>query len=178
MLRLADGSSIELGSDSALSVALGNRQRVVTLYKGEAFFTVAADAGRPFVVQAAGGSTQALGTAFNIKTVEGMAIVTVTEHAVLVAAPAGEQVVLAEGQQVRYGPAGLAAVVAADLPGVLGWQRNRLVFQDAPLGEVVADLARYSRGGIIITDEPLRRLPVTAVFDAEDRKSTRLNSSH
>src|SRR3546814_20752589 len=39
MLRLADGSSIELGSDSALSVALGNRQRVVTLYKGEAFFT-------------------------------------------------------------------------------------------------------------------------------------------
>src|SRR3546814_17289373 len=78
MLRLADGSSIELGSDSALSVALGNRQRVVTLYKGEAFFTVAADAGRPFVVQAAGGSAQALGTAFNIKTVEGMAIVTVT----------------------------------------------------------------------------------------------------
>src|SRR3546814_17597567 len=91
MLRLADGSSIELGSDSALSVALGNRQRVVTLYKGEAFFTVAADAGRPFVVQAAGGSTQALGTAFNIKTVEGRAIVTVTEHAVLVAARSEER---------------------------------------------------------------------------------------
>src|SRR3546814_18064577 len=96
-----------------------------------------------------------------------MAIGTVAELAVRVAAPAGEPVVVAEGQQVGYGPAGLAAVVAADLPGVLGWQRNRLVFQDAPLGEVVADLARYSRGGIIITDEPLRRLPVTAVFDAD-----------
>lgn len=165
-LRLADGSSIELGSDSALSVSLGSRERLVTLYKGEAFFTVAADAGRPFMVKAAGGSTQALGTAFNIKAVADSVIVTVAEHAVVVAAPAGEQVVLAEGQQVRYGPAGLAAVVAADLPDVLGWRRNRLVFQDAPLGDVVADLQRYCHGRVLIADEGLRRLPVTAVFDA------------
>lgn len=170
-VRLADGSSIELGSDSALSVALGSRERAVTLHNGEAFFTVAPDAGRPFVVKAGGGSTRALGTAFNIKAVADSVIVTVAEHAVIVAAPAGGEVVLAERQQVRYGPAGLATVVAADLPDVLGWRRNRLVFQDAPLGDVVADLQRYCHGRVLIADEGLRSLPVTAVFDADQAEA-------
>ena len=46
------------------------------------------------------------------------------------------------------------------------WRRDRLVFQDAPLGEVVADLERTRGGRIVLTDQRLRALPVTAVFDA------------
>lgn len=166
-LLLADGSKIELGGDTAISVALRRSERIVTLHGGEAFFTVAADAGRPFIVKTAGGSTRALGTAFNIKTLGDAATVTVTEHAVLVAAPSGEQVAVTEGRQVRYDTGGLGAATPADLADVLGWQRNRLIFQGAPLGDVVADLQRYSRGRVIITDAALRNLPVTAVFDAD-----------
>lgn len=171
-LRLADGSQVELGSDSALSVDFGSGTRLVTLYRGEAYFSVAADAARPFIVRAAGGRTRALGTAFNVKSIGGLVTVTVTEHAVEVAAPRSGQIGgglarVAEGQQVRYGTDGLSAVAAADLAGALGWRQNRLIFQDLPLGAVVADLARYSRSRFVITDGALESLPVTGVFDTD-----------
>ncbi len=49
---------------------------------------------------------------------------------------------------------------------VEAWRRDRLIFQDALLGDVIADLERYRGGRILMTSSALRRMPVTAVFDA------------
>lgn len=165
-ISLKDGSEVQLNSASAISVEIGQGARIITLHRGEAHFSVAPDAARPFIVRAAGGETRALGTAFDVKIVSGGAIVTVTEHAVAVRAPDGQTGNAVEGQQIRYGAAGLSDAKAVDIAGAMAWRRNRLVFYDAPLGEVLADLERHRLGRIIVTDARLKTLPVTAVFDS------------
>jgi transmembrane sensor len=165
-VTLADGSTVELAGGSALSVAFDATARRLELVEGQAFFSVVPDASRPFVVAAAEGRIRALGTAFNVKRMGETVIVTVTEHRVEVSTGSGRKVEVGQGQQVRYVARELEAPRPADLRAVEGWRRDRLIFQDAPLAEVVADLERSRGGRIVLTDSRLRALPVTAVFDA------------
>lgn len=81
---LADGSALELGSDTALSVRFDSRQRQLTLHRGQAYFQVAADATRRFSVRAGQGISTALGTQFDVKLLDDIVTVSVTEHAVAV----------------------------------------------------------------------------------------------
>lgn len=162
---LEDGTTVELAAASSLSVDFTAGARRVVLHDGEAFFKVARETARPFIVEAAGGQTQALGTAFDIKRQGSDVTVAVAEHSVAVST-GGTRTVVEQGQQVRYGQQRLGAVRAADLGQVEAWRRDRLVFQEASLGDVIADLERYRGGRIVITDSRLRDIPVTAVFDA------------
>lgn len=165
-ISLEDGSTVELAGASSLSVDFAAGARRVVLHDGEAFFKVSRDAARPFIVEAAAGRTQALGTAFDIKLQGDAVSVAVVEHSVQVSVEGRGHVVVEAGQQVRYGRQRLGAVRDADLRQVEAWRRDRLVFQEAPLGEVIADLERYRGGRIVVTDSRLRDIPVTAVFDA------------
>jgi transmembrane sensor len=164
-IALQDGSTVELAAASALSVDFVADLRRVVLHEGEAFFNVVRDPVRPFLVEAAGGRTRALATAFDVKFVGDSVAVSVIERSVEVSIEDASQVV-GEGQQVRYGRRKIGAVHEADLGQVEAWRRDRLIFQEAPLGEVVADLERYRGGRIVLTESGLRDLPVTAVFDA------------
>lgn len=164
-ITLEDGSTVELAGSSSLSVDFSAEARRVVLHDGEAFFDVARDTTRPFVVQAADGSSQALGTTFDVKRQGAEVTVAVVEHAVAVSS-AGSRVVVEQGQQLRYGARGAGKVHEADLSQVEAWRRDRLIFHETPLAEVVADLERYRGGRIVVTDARLRRIPVTAVFDA------------
>ena len=65
-VTLEDGSRIELNADTAIAKHYSGGRRRLTLLKGEAWFTVACDPLRPFVVEAAGGTMTALGTSFDI----------------------------------------------------------------------------------------------------------------
>ena len=163
-VALEDGSTVELAGSSSLSVDFSAEARRVVLHDGEAFFDVARGT-RPFVVQAADGSSQALGTSFNVKRQGTEVTVAVVEHAVAVSS-AGSRVVVEQGQQIRYGTRRLGKVGEADLAQVEAWRRDRLIFHETPLGEVIADLERYRGGRIVMTDARLRDIPVTAVFDA------------
>ena len=163
-VTLDDGSTVELAGASSLSVAFSTDVRRVVLHGGEAFFAVARDEGRPFVVEAADGQSQALGTKFDIRRQGAEVTVAVAEHAVAVSI-IGRRVVVEQGQQVRYGGRGVGPVRPADLARVGAWRRDRLVFHETPLGEVIADLERYRGGRIVMTSSRLRGLPVTAEFD-------------
>lgn len=168
-LSLPDGSQVELASNTALSVAFDKRQREVRLLRGQAYFQVAADASRPFVVVSAQGRSRALGTAFDVARGEDdSVVVTVTEHAVEVSSASGQRADVGSGYRLRYGAQGLGAVETADLGTALAWRRDRLAFRSAPLGEVAQALARHRRGTILVTDAQLAELPVTAVFDVHD----------
>ena len=166
---LEDGSAVELGSDSALSVSFDARQRRLTLHRGQAYFQVAADPGRRFSVRAGAGTTTALGTQFDIKLLDGLVTVSVTEHAVAVQPqPGSEPVTVAAGWQLRYGESGHAAPLRFDQAAALAWRQDRLVFDDEPLANVLAELQRYQRGPIFLMDAALAALPVTAAFRASD----------
>ncbi len=166
-VALGDGSIAELSTDTAISITFDKRERHIRLIQGEAWFQVSRDeSGRPFVVEAAGGTTTALGTAFAVATEENEVLVTVTEHAVQISA--GSQLIRVEaGQSCRYGGAAPARATVSDAAS-LAWRQGRLVFVSRPLGEVVLALDRWRTGRTIITDDRLAAHLVTLMIDTKD----------
>ncbi len=168
MVPLADGSRIELGPRSAISLDFDEGKRNVTLLKGQAWFEVAPDAGRPFSVLVARGSVTALGTSFDISTTGERTEVTVAQHRVRVMA-GGPAIIVDEGEQSAFGP-GAAAVdpYRVQVDHVTAWRRGKLIFDDRPLTEVVSVLGHYLRGYILILDPSIRERRVSGVFDAAE----------
>lgn len=174
-ISLPDGSLIELGPASAVAVQYTPEQRRVRLVSGLAYFVVAASGdgeARPFVVATTKGSARALGTRFTVGHKGESVEVTVVEHAVEVAAtsPDGEvaRVLVSQGQAVRYRDAGLGEVRTVNPDHSTAWRRGRLIFDHMPLAEVVAELNRYRRGRIVITDPNLASRQVSGVFSTDD----------
>jgi len=164
-IALADGSSVDLSTGTALSVDFSPTRRRVTLLSGAAFFTVAPDRGRPFSVKADNGQTTALGTAFEVAHIGPSVRVTVTESAVAVEA-AGQNLRLTAGQAAEYDTTRLTAIAKPADPAVaLAWREGRLVFLATPLGEVVAALDRWRPGMTQVMDQQLASRPVTAIID-------------
>lgn len=177
-IDLPDGSVVELSTDSAIALHFNKNERRITLIEGAAYFTVTSmgpTENRPFVVEGANGTAMALGTQFAVErlpdadTVE----VTVAEHDVRVTlsdtAGSARQVVLSPGQSVRYSPAaGLGKVSPRDVEQATAWRRGRLIFDQVPLSEVVAELNRYRRGRIVITGSTLANRKVSGVFRVDD----------
>ena len=168
-IALADGSGILLNTASAVSVDFSEQQRTVTLHDGEAFFTVAADARRPFVVQTDAGRIQALGTPFDVKQQDDHVTVTVFEHTVKITNATGQVMQkLAETQQLDFSRDSLATAAPVNLQRAAAWHKQRMVFQDQPLATVVAELERYRPGKIIILSDAIKNLPITGVFGIAD----------
>jgi len=168
-IRLSDGSVAHLNSNSALAVRIDGNQRQLTLLQGEAWFEVSPDATRPFQVHAEHGTVTALGTAFNIRLRNSQAEVSVTQHSVAIDVEQAEghtqHAVVGEGRQLVYdAQAGLGPIKAIDRQTVTAWQRGTLVFENQPLGEVMAELNRYHRGYLLISDDSIAERRVNGVF--------------
>nr|MBP8827156.1 FecR domain-containing protein [Nitrospira sp.] len=168
-VTLADGSIVQLNTDTALSVSITEHGRRLTLHRGEAFFTVAPDAARPFEVEAGRGAIRALGTAFNVRTGSDRTTVTVTEHSIRIRLGKETSAEVHAGERLRYRPDGwIDPIETADMDRALAWRHHRLIFENQPLPEVLAELARYRSGRLVILrDESLKTLPVTGSFDTE-----------
>jgi transmembrane sensor len=168
---LADGSKLVLGAKTVVEVALAPRERRVRLISGEAYFKVARDARRPFIVAADGATVRVLGTAFDVRTGDGRVRVAVAQGAVEVEpAIEGESVApprrLEGGQGVvvagdgRYEPGGGLSKDAG------AWRNGQLRYDDVPLSEIVADANRYLDGEIRLGTAELGALRVTTAFRA------------
>ncbi len=164
---LEDGSTVQLAPQSALDVSFSAGERRLRLYEGEAWFKVAPNPARPFIVEAAGGSVRALGTAFDVQVLDDGANVTVTEHRVRIS-HAGQQAEAEEGQALHYGAQGLSALRRVDPDQQLAWRERRLVFRDEPLAQVLQRLQPYSPAHLLLTDSRLADLRVTAAVPARE----------
>jgi transmembrane sensor len=168
-VQLSDGSVVHLNGNSALTLRLDERHRELVLLEGEAWFEVQPDAARPFRVKAGSGAVTALGTAFNIRLRGGRTEVSVTEHRVAVdlmehPADGPPRTILEQNQQVRFDAnTGFGAVERIDGAHATAWRRGLLVFQDRPLGEVIAELNRY-RSGYLLLGAGLDQRRVNGVF--------------
>lgn len=168
-LRLADGSRLDLNTDSAVDLAFGRELREVLLRHGEVLIETAADAAhRPFIVHLPQGSVRALGTRFSVRSDEGQARVAVFEHAVEVR-PLHWQGVprrLEAGQTLSFDAQGMAApqVLAA---GEGAWRQGMLSVVNQRLADVVAELARYRRGYLQCAVE-VADLRLSGAFSVDD----------
>lgn len=167
---LDDGSSAVLNTASAIAVDYSRQRRRIRLLRGEALFTVAKDAARPFVVAAASGEAVARGTVFAVRRDDEAATVTVLESHVGVSYPAAGRaaVELSPGEAIGYSRRGLGELRAVDADTATAWRRGKLIFVDRPLGEVVAELNRYHSGRIQIIDGSIGSHPVSGVFDTRN----------
>ncbi len=67
VLTLDDGSRLTLAGDSAINLDLVDHQRHVTLLRGRAYFQVASDPHRPFLVEAGEARVRVTGTRFEVR---------------------------------------------------------------------------------------------------------------
>ncbi|MGF9563794.1 FecR family protein [Neorhizobium sp. JUb45] len=169
-LTLADGSRVELNAETAIAIHMERNERRIKLLRGQAYFEVAADPARPFVVEAGHGSTTALGTAFDINLTADATHVTVTEHAVMVTSLSGDgRQRLPEGNQLSYDDDGqLGAVEPADIGMATAWRQGRIVFENRPLAAVVDEIARYLPGRIVIAQSDLATRKISGSLDLTD----------
>lgn len=168
-LELPDGSLAEMNSDTAVAVAYAPGERRIRLLKGEAVFTVSADARRPFVVEAGGGEAVALGTVYGVRDVGDSITVTVIESHVAISAGTDDQSVrLGADQRVRYENGRLGIIEPVDAASETAWRRSKLIFVDRPLGEVIDELNRYHKGMIRIIDGSIRSRRISGVFETGD----------
>lgn len=174
-IALSDGSTIILNTNSRLDVNFSGNRRDVHLMRGEAFFEVVHDKARPFTVYANNYVVRDIGTAFDVH-LSGMGVVEVgvTKGSVEVRPAAGGQVpgaeksvgVLTAGQNIVLGHEveRTELVSDADMGRKLAWRQGRLIYTGQPLGEVLADISRYSDIKIELADPALENLPVGGTF--------------
>jgi transmembrane sensor len=168
-IALEDGSTLLLNTASAVSVEYSPQRRRITLHGGEAFFTVAPNPGRPFIVQTEAGQVQALGTAFDVRQEGNTVEVTVFEHTVKITNLRGAvRERLSEGERLQFDSDGIEPAGLIDRQRAAAWHRQWMVFQDRPLGEVVAELDRYRPGKILVISPAIEKLPITGVFEIAD----------
>ena len=167
---LPDGSTAFLNADSALSVYFTPTERRLRLFRGQGIFTVAHDAARPFVVEAEGGITRALGTVFDVDIRPRDVAVTVLEGTVGISTdPFADTVVAGLDHRVTY-VAGMPPSHAepVDADSETAWRRGKMIFNGRPLGDVIGEMERYRGGRIVVVGDGLRALPVTGLFDLDE----------
>jgi len=167
---LADGSQVELNTNTVLRVSESASQRVAKLERGEAYFNIRHDAKRPFFVYAAGHRIVDLGTKFEVRDEDGRLKVTLLEGSARLEssqawAPA-HSVVLKPGDVAFASVQSLRVVREREksLTNSLGWRRGVIVFEHTTLQDAVAELNRYNHRQIIIADAGVGRMKIDATL--------------
>lgn len=178
VVQLADGSTVRLDTGSAIRVRLLANARRVELERGQALFTVAPDSSRPFIVDAGGAEVTAVGTVFDVRRMGGVVRVTLVEGAVDVAGGTGAPPSrMRAGQQARVTAAGVSTRVV-DTAKATSWTDGRLVFEDTPLREAVAEVNRYLEDPVVLDGAVRADVPVNGVFRAGDRAAFASAAAH
>jgi transmembrane sensor len=187
-LVLEDGSVAELrGNDSAIKTEFTAAERRVLLLRGEAYFEVAKNPDRPFVVAAGRIAVRATGTAFNVQLNNTDLAVVVTEGRVTVVAEPGAKPdtptvgslapLLAAGQRAllaRETPTRapmllkVDALTAGELADVLAWQATWLVFDETPLEDTIEAFNRHGSHHVVVGDAALRARRLTGKFRTDN----------
>jgi transmembrane sensor len=167
-VRLDDGSQVRLNTDSKLRIRFSGGQRRVELLRGQAYFEVAHDAARPFVVAAGDAKVRAIGTQFDVRRLGEETQVVLAEGKVAVGQKATHWT-LTPGQGVTLGGAdGRAPPRPVDVAAMTSWRTGRLTLHDVTLADAVAELNRYSKTKILLTTSAPGSLKISGAFEAGD----------
>ena len=175
-LVLQDGSHVTLDTDTRLSVAFSSRMRELTLIHGRAFFHVAKDPDRPFLVTTPDGIVRATGTQFSVYEHNDAVEVTLVEGHVIVTPKSPENhrgpvIAMHAGQRLLMGKGyPTPRLESAQANTDTAWLSGKLVFDDAPLPSAIAEFNRYATDKIVIGDDRLRSIHVTGVFRTDDNR--------
>jgi transmembrane sensor len=175
-VMLEDGSTVWLNTDSRLRVDFSAPFRRVVLERGEAFFKVAHDTARPFIVEAEPRRIIVTGTEFDVRRAAEAVEVSVAEGHVKVetALHQGEPVTsLSAGEDARFIPGqAIPAVAQGAIAQHKGaWREGKIYLDDTQLGAAFDEINRYSPTKLVPADDRLRHLTISGVFRTGDTDS-------
>ncbi|MCC4595398.1 FecR domain-containing protein [Xanthomonas campestris pv. phormiicola] len=184
---LADGSVVELNTNTILETNFSRGQRVIHLRKGEATFQVAHNPERPFLVHAGDIVVRAVGTQFNVRVRDALDVeVIVTEGRVEVkptaatpapraragasqtAVPATRALVAGQRYDAISQAAPVDSIAPAAVANTLAWRQGAIVFDGEPLAQALAEFNRYSDTRLVVADASIRDLRVGGRFRTGD----------
>jgi len=173
VLSLADGSQIELNTDTVLRIAGKADTRKVWLDRGEAYFQIRHNAAHPFIVNVSGHRVTDIGTKFSIRTDAHRTEIALTEGSAKVEAASGSDGV----PPVTLKPGDVAIATAKSiyvtkkperlLDDELGWRRGVLIFDNTTLAEAAVQFNRYSMRKLVV-EGAAANLRVDGTFPSND----------
>lgn len=168
VVRLADGSELQLDTGSLVTVRFQRDQRRLTLERGQALFQVAHDQDRPFVVHAGEVRVTATGTLFDVRRDAGGVRITLVEGGVVVTGQDERRVWRLEpNEQLIASPAEMtSAPRRVDVRAVTAWTEGRLEFDAVPLAAALDEVNRYEERPITLGQGVDGTLPISGAFDA------------
>jgi transmembrane sensor len=174
-VALSDGSLMQLNTDSQVEVRYSSAERNIRLLRGEAFFDVAKNASKPFVVESGSDRVTAIGTAFGVDATKDTAIeIVVTEGRVKVnrhldaKTPKYEDVYLTPGQKLVVRDDKTEVENDLDTESLLAWREGMVIFQGESLREVVAEIDRYTPLKFRLMDAEIASISVGGFFKTGD----------
>jgi len=175
-VKLADGSSILLDTDSKVVVRYSERTRRVDLLHGQAQFTVQGNHAWPFVVHAGSGTVTAVGTQFQVRLDDQATDVALLKGKLAIAAQspdgATQDASLLAGQALAYDQSGhITPVHPIDLQQAQGWTQGKLFVHDWRLPALIAEMNRYSDTKLLIGDPSLQDVHISGVFRTNDQQT-------
>lgn len=180
-VTLADGTKVLLNTDSRVQASYSPQQREVHLLQGEAFFEVAHNAARPFLVYAGANVVRAVGTAFTVRLQKHDVEVVVTDGTVEISAIANTGDVAAAqshskpifrladikaGQSAAFNQEveSIQSIKPPEIERKLSWREGVLTFSGEPLEQVVDEVSRYTPVTIVISDPAIRKIRIGGYF--------------
>lgn len=187
---LDDGSRIALNSNSQVRIEFTADKRTVRLLHGEAFFEVAHNKDRPFVVIAGDNQVTAVGTAFEVRyepyhievtLVEGKVNVTSTVAALISPSTVSSSktgwgklsssgYAMTAGERLRVAKGAPAIIDAPPVEALTAWRRGEVMLDDTPLSDAVAEMNRYNKSPIVIDGSNTAALRVSGIYHTGDRE--------
>ncbi len=171
-VMLSDGTRIVVNSESTLRIPnhFGVDKREIFL-QGEAFFDVAKDPNRSFMIHVNGATIEVLGTRFAVKSYpEEDEVQTVVEEGVVaihsLEAGLTDRVMLTRGMVANLDLAKQEIVTRSlkDLAGFLSWKEGFLTFDQTPMAEVARQLERKYDVDVLFASEDIEEMKLTAVL--------------
>jgi transmembrane sensor len=190
IVRLSDGTRITLNSNSRVAINYRDVERRVRIDRGEAYFDVAKDASRPFLVRAGVHEVAALGTTFDVRYEALRTAVTLVEGKVSVSSlPAAstiferldaaaraplaavDQTVLAPGQRLVFAKSEAPKLDEPRIEAITAWRRGEVMLDKTALAEAIAEMNRYDQTTLVIDDATIAQLEVSGIYHTADNEN-------
>lgn len=166
-IELPDRGRIELSASTALSMGPERTAATARLHYGQAYFELQPGPGTTFTVNTRQGDIASMGASFDLSDEGEYARLTVLRHGTEVRARS-RVLRVDDGMQVDFGSWGIGRPQAVDTLQVTAWREGRLMFVNARLDRIVANINRWRRGRIVIVGDALASRTATLIVNVAD----------
>lgn len=192
-VTLADGSIVKLNTNTKITVDFSDLSRSVILDQGQAYFIVAKNPERPFIVNFNSGRVTAIGTEFEVYNKGPEVVVSLVEGSIKVQpdktkaiAPQTEpdQIVmvvnddLTTGTQISLSPEYVSPITKIDNKLINAWQKEQLIFSKASLKYVISEINRYSPRKVILAQSDMGSKIISGVFPIDSIEAISIISKY